>query len=98
MRRAGHKMDFDAARPSANETLDDDGVLVALVLDEQRMSRLVDELRDSFAPVGRAPDQVCAQAGFEFLAVPVGVKTRNDLFDTVGVGSGDGIVAGLGQV
>ena len=42
----------------ADQPLDDDGILVALVLDKQRVLRVVNELRDALAPVGRAPDQV----------------------------------------
>src|SRR5882672_1807179 len=73
MRRARHEVNFNATFPSTNETLNDDGVLVTLVLDEQRVPRLINKLGDAFAPIGRAPDQMRAQAGLELLTVPVGV-------------------------
>ena len=44
VRRARHDVDLHAAHRGADQALDDDGVLVALVLDEQRVLGLVDEL------------------------------------------------------
>ena len=38
--------------------LDDDGVLIALILNEQEMPCFVDEFRDSIPTVGGTPDQL----------------------------------------
>jgi hypothetical protein len=55
----------------ADEALDDDGILVAFVLDEEGVLGSVDEAGDAFAAVAAAPDQVGIVAGLEVLAVPV---------------------------
>ena len=51
VRRPGHNLDFDAAGVSADQVLDDGGVLVALVLEPKRMLALVDELSNALPPV-----------------------------------------------
>ncbi len=98
VRRARHHVDLHAPRRRPHQALDDDLVLVALVLHEQRVLRAVDELGDAVAPVERAPDQVRVRVGLEVLAVPVGLEARGDLLDLVAMPGGDRVVARLGQV
>jgi hypothetical protein len=52
MRRAGHEMNLHASARSSHQALDDDGVLVTLVLDEQEMPCVVDEFGNPIPPVG----------------------------------------------
>ena len=78
MRGAGHYVDFYAAVCGADQSLDDYGVLVTLILEEDGVLRVVDELRYAVAAVAGAPDQVGVFVGLEFLAVPVGFEAFDD--------------------
>jgi len=49
--------DLHSPQFRAHDVLDDDGILVALVLNEERMLRVVDELRDLFPPRPGTPDE-----------------------------------------
>ena len=65
VRRAGHDVDLDAALVSADEVLDDDGVLVALVLQPEGVFGVVDEFAEALAAVADAPYEVGLVAGDE---------------------------------
>ena len=83
VRGAGHDVDLHAAGVGADEVLDDGGVLVALILQPQGVLAAVDELAEALAAVADAPDEMRVFAGFELLAVPVGVEAMGDLVDLV---------------
>src|SRR5277367_3030086 len=93
-----HDVDFDAAHTGPDQALDDDGVLIALVLQDQRVLGVVDEIGDAIAGVAFAPDHMGAVAGVEILPGPVGVETGFDFFNFMGVIGDHGEVAGLGEV
>ena len=95
---ACHKVDFHAALSRPDQPFEYNRVLVSLVLDEERVLGIVNELRDTFATIGRAPDHVRALARFEFLAVPVGLKTGNNLMNPVAMGGGDSVVPCFSQI
>ena len=98
VRRAGHDVNLDAAGIGADEVLDDGGVLVALVLEEEGVLGVVDEFADALAAVADAPDEVGVVARSELGAIPVGVEALHDLVDLVLMGGEDGVVASLGEV
>src|SRR5580704_9624101 len=77
---------------------DNHGVLVALVLKEDGLARVVDGVADTFAAVAGAPDQMRGLAGIEGLAFPVGFETLDDFPNFLFVRSDDGVVAGFGKV
>jgi hypothetical protein len=56
MRRAGHEMNLHAAARGSHQALDDDGILVTLVLDEQEMPCVVNEFGNPIPPVGGTPN------------------------------------------
>ena len=89
---------FTPRTRGADKPLDNDGVLVALVLDEESVFGFVDEARDALAAIAAAPDEVRVCAGLEFLAVPVGLEAGDDFIDFVLVRGDDGVVARLGEV
>jgi hypothetical protein len=91
-------VELHAAAGRPDQALDDHRVLVPLVLDEERVPRLVDELGDPLPPVAGAPDEAGALAGIESLPVPVGLETLDDLVHLVAVRRDHGVVAGLRQV
>ena len=47
MRRARHDVDFDAARRGADQSLDDDGILVTFVLDKERVLGRINKFGDA---------------------------------------------------
>jgi hypothetical protein len=98
MRRAGHDVNLDAAGVSADEVLDDGGILIAFVLQPKGVFAGVDELAETLASVADAPDQMRVVAAIELLAVPVGIEAARDLVDFVLMGGDDGVVARLGDV
>ena len=91
-------MDQHAAAGGADQVLDHDRILIALVLQEEGMFGVVDELTHPLAPVADAPDQVRVVAGRKVGPMPIGLKTLDDLVDFVLMGGNDGIVAGYRQV
>jgi hypothetical protein len=54
----GHDVHSHAALHRADEALDDDHVLEAFVLQEQRVPPLINESANPFSSTGRAPDQM----------------------------------------
>ncbi len=89
-------MKFHPSARRADQAFDHDHILVTLVLDEQRMSRLLDETAESVSAPG-APDQVALLA-VEFLPVPVGFEARDDLADFARVVGDDRVIASFGQI
>ena len=73
MRRAGHDANLDAAGVRADKVLDNRGVLVALVLQPQRVFAFIDELAEALAAVADAPYEMRSVAAVELRALPVGV-------------------------
>src|SRR6266404_6990231 len=98
MRWARHHVDLDAAPGRANQPLQNHGILIPLVLNEQRMPRFVDELRDAVPAVDGAPQQVRAAARLEWLPVPIRLEARHDLSDFVPVIRDHRVVPGPGKV
>jgi hypothetical protein len=98
VRRAHHDVHLDAALHRAHQPFDDDRVLVALVLQPQRVACGVDELGAAFAAVVRAPDQRRLRIRLELLVMPVGVEALQHLLDFQRIGGGDRVVACLRQV
>src|SRR5207248_10234655 len=98
MRRARHHVHLDAAFDRANEPLDDDLILVALVLYPKRMLRRVDESCDALAAVVATPDESRRVARRECLPVPIRLEAGDDLRNFFGRSRNDGVIAGLGQV
>src|ERR1700735_1278246 len=98
VRRASHHVDFHSAHVRAHEVLDDHGVLITLVLNEDGFARVVDGVSDAFAAVAGAPDQMRGLAGVEGLAFPVGFETLDDFLNFFFVRSDDGVVARLGKI
>src|SRR4029077_20860443 len=47
VRRSGHDVNFHSTHMSADQMLDDNGVLIALVLQEQSMFRAIDKCGDA---------------------------------------------------
>src|SRR5207253_9615902 len=80
VRRPRHDVDLHRAAARANQVLDDHGVLVTLVLKEQRVPRPVDEAGDP-VPASGTPDEMALPAGMETLAVPIGFEAVDDLAD-----------------
>src|SRR5882724_5981368 len=95
--RTRHHADLHAAHGRADEPLDDEGILVALVLQEQRVPGVVDELGDPVAR-SRAPDETASLARRKALAVPVGLEALDDLAHLARAGGDDGVVARFGEV
>src|ERR1700685_3314965 len=93
VRRASHHMDLHSATRRADQTLDNDGVLVTLVLKKNRMPGIVNAPRDAFPAVTRAPDQVSILSRIERLAFPVRFETLDNFTHFVLVGGDDGVVA-----
>ena len=86
VRRPRHEVNLHAAAIGANDVLNDDRVLIALVLQPERVLGLVDELGNPLAAVADAPDEVRMFAGIEFAARPVGLEALDDLVHFMLVG------------
>src|SRR5262245_14550382 len=70
----GHHVDGYSTACRPHESFDDDSVLVALVLDEQRVLRAVDELGDTVAAIVIAPDEAHLLSPIERFSMPVGLE------------------------
>src|SRR2546425_6739086 len=91
-------MHLHAPFDRANEPLDDDLILVALVLHPQRMLRRVDESREALAAVVAAPNESRRVARREWLPVPIGLEAGDDFRNFFGHSCNDGVITRLGQV
>ena len=86
VRRPRHHVDLHAAAGRPHQTLDDDGVLVAFVLDEQCVLCPVYKLGNTVAAVVVTPDE--ARVLFfrvEFFPMPVGFEAGDNLGDLAAV-------------
>src|SRR5262249_34928430 len=95
--RPGHQVKLYSSTGRPYQALDNDHVLISLVLDEQRMSRLLDEAADS-VPTPWAPDEPGPVAQIEPLSLPVGFEALDDLADLMRMGGHHRVVAGLRQI
>src|SRR5579871_6003598 len=93
MRRTRHDVDLDSATARANQVFDDDGVLIALILQPQRMFRAVDKLPQALAAIADTPDEMRVVTRIKLRAVPVSVKALHHLFDLMFVRGEDGVIA-----
>jgi hypothetical protein len=98
MRRPPHDVDFHAPPRRPHEPLDDDGILKALVLDKQPMSRFVDEPADAVAAGAGAPHEAALCRRLERLPVPVGLEALDRLGHFAPMVRHDGVIARRGQV
>jgi hypothetical protein len=98
MGRPGHDVDFNAALLGADQALDDDGILIALVLNEEGVLGIVDKLGDAVAAVVIAPDEEGAAVHVERFSLPIAFKASDDFLDLVGVGCDDGVIASVGEI
>src|SRR5271154_2162526 len=98
MRRTRQHVYLDSPPRGADQTLDDDGVLVALVLQPQRSLCRVDEVGNAFAAVVRAPDQLRMIAGIELFARPVRFEALIHLLDFGLLSRDHGIIARYGEI
>ena len=85
-------MYFHSAHLRAHQVFDDDGILIALVLQEQRVLRLVYEFCDFVASVPFAPDKVRVFARVEGLPAPVRLEAVDNLADLAFVVRDHGII------
>ena len=67
VRRPRHDVNVDAPVRRPHQPLDDHRVLITLVLQPEGFLGRVDERRDAFASVVRAPDEVRFGVGLEWL-------------------------------
>src|SRR4029434_6462958 len=90
MGRPGHHVDLHAAARRPHQALDDDGILVALVLDEQRVLCPVYKLGDTVAAVVITPDEVRVLfSRIKLFPMPVGLEAGADLGDLAAVCASD---------
>jgi len=90
---ARHHVDLDAAPGRTNEPLEDHGILVPLVLNEKRMFRFVDEVRDAVRPL-MGHQSRWRYRPIERRPVPVRLEARHDLIDLVPMIRDDRVVTG----
>src|SRR5579863_755342 len=81
-----------------HQVFDDDGVLIALILQEQRVLRLVYEFRNFVASVAFAPDKVRVFPWVEGRPAPIRLEAVDNLTDLPFVVRDYGIIPGLSQV
>jgi hypothetical protein len=96
--RSDHDVNFDAALLSTDEALDDDGVLIAFILDEESVLGIVDKAGYAFAAITITPNEEGAAVHAERFALPIGLKAFNDFLDLVRVSSDNGVVASVGEI
>ena len=97
VRRPRHHVDLHSAPARSNQVLDDDGVLIPLVLQEERVLGAVDESADRVPPTG-TPDEMTLRSGSEPLPFPVRLEAIDDLANLLHVGRDDRVVAGAGEI
>src|SRR5262245_32488707 len=98
MWRTPHDMNLYTADRRADEPLNDHGVLISLVLHEERVLGIIIQGGDPFESNASTPDEVGVLARVEFLAVPVGFKASDDFIDFVFVRGNDGVVTRDGEI
>ena len=98
MGRTRHDVHLHTAARRADQALDDQHILKALVLHEQGVPGLVDEAGKPIAPRPGTPDQLTPLARRERSPVPVGLEAFDDLSHLVAAGRDDGVVTRLGHV
>src|SRR6202046_34210 len=91
-------MDLHSTHVGANEMLDNHGVLITLVLNEDGLSRVIDGASDALAAVTGTPDQMRGFARVERLPLPVRFETLDDFLYFLFVRSDDGVVASFGKI
>src|ERR1700735_1720079 len=91
-------MDLHSTHVGANEMLDNHGVLITLVLNEDGLSRVIDGASDALAAVTGTPDQMRGFARVARLPLPVRFETLDDFLYFLFVRSDDGVVASFGKI
>src|SRR5262245_849725 len=83
----GHHVNLYPTLRCSHQALNYDGVLVALVLNEQGVLGAVDEFGDTVAAIVVAPDQAHLLSRIKLFPVTVGLETIDDIFKFVGMRS-----------
>src|SRR5215471_20656732 len=94
----GHHVDLYPTPYRTHQALDDDRVLVALVLNEQRVLCPIYKLSDTVTTIVVAPDETRLVSHIKFFSVPVGLETVDDFLHLVVMCGDDSIIACLRQV
>src|SRR5215475_12723157 len=94
----GHHVDLYSTACRPHEAFDDDSVLVAFVLDEQRVLCPIYKLSDTVTAIVIAPDEAHLLSPIERFPVPVGLEAVDDLLHLVVMCGDDSIIACLRQV
>ena len=99
MGRPGHHVDLYSTACRPYQALDDDGILVALVLDEQRVLRPVYKVGNTVAAVVITPDEARVLfSRVKLFPMLVGLEAGDNLGDLAAVRRRDRIVARLRQI
>src|SRR5260370_24700566 len=77
---------------------DDDGVLKAFILDNQRFLGVIDEISQALAATAWAPDEIGIPFGFESLTFPIRLETVNNLSYFHSVAGEHGAIARFAKV
>src|SRR5271157_3727665 len=91
-------MDLDASLGCPNEMFDNHRVLIALVLQPERMFGIIDELPEALTAVANTPDEVRMVSGSKVCPVPIGLETFDDLLDLVFMRSNDRVITSYCEV
>src|SRR5450631_668546 len=83
VRGTSHDVDLDAPRRRPYQALNDHRVLITLVLQKDRLLRVIDELRNAVSAVSGAPNQMGFVISMEGLTGPVRLEALNDLINLV---------------
>src|SRR5215475_4413537 len=78
-----HDVDLYSTACRPHEALDDDSVLVAFVLHEQRVLCPIYKLSDTVTTIVVAPDETGLISHIKLFSVPVGLETVDDLLHLV---------------
>ncbi len=58
MRRSDHHVNLYATACRSDQPFNNDGILIAFILQENGVRRAVDELRNALSPIAAAPDEM----------------------------------------
>src|SRR5271165_3339519 len=98
VRSPRHYVDLHSTAIRPDQVLDHYRILVALILQPQRILGLIDELAQPLPAIPDAPNQMGVISRSKCRPVPVRLKTLDDLVDFVFMGGNNRIVARHGEV
>src|SRR5262245_26292843 len=78
-----HDVDLYSTACRPHQALDDDSVLVAFILDEQRVLCPIYKFSDTVTTIVVAPDKTGLVSHIKLFSVPVGLETVDDLLHLV---------------